>query len=106
VPVPTFDPDRRTRAGLPRPDCFNPGERVWVYRAGAWRPGVVLHSSAQAVTVRYRPADGRGTGVDTVTAHSLASRDDEDPFLDVSGLDVSALDVPSRDAVAPQDAAS
>jgi hypothetical protein len=35
-----------------------------------------------AVTVRYRPAEGRGTGVDTVTGLSLTVRDDEDTLLD------------------------
>jgi hypothetical protein len=42
----------------------------------------VLHSSPKAVTVRYRPAEGRGTAVDTVTGFSLVARDDSDPLLD------------------------
>jgi hypothetical protein len=43
---------------------------------------VVLQSSVEAVTVRYRPVESRGTGVDTVTSYSLAVRDEDDPVLD------------------------
>ena len=63
-------------------DDYEPGQRIWVHRAGSWRPGVVLHRSPRAVTIRYRPADGPGTGVDTVTARSLTLRDDDDPGID------------------------
>jgi hypothetical protein len=72
---------------------YEPGQRIWVYRAGTWRPGVVLHRSARAVTVRYRPADGPGTGVDTVTARSLSFRNDDDPGIDdpiLSGVELIA----------------
>jgi hypothetical protein len=55
-----------------------PGLRVWVLRAGAWRPGIVLSCSPKAVMVRYRPTDGPGTGVDTVTFGSLSARDEHD----------------------------
>ena len=58
-------------------DC-RPGLRVWVLRAGAWRPGIVLSASPKAATVRYRPADGPGTGVDTVTFGSLSVRLEHD----------------------------
>jgi hypothetical protein len=78
----TLEPDHSTLAITAPPHGFCPGDRVWVHRANSWRPGIVLHSSAEAATVRYRPAEGRGTGVDTVTANSLAPRDDDDPFLD------------------------
>jgi hypothetical protein len=82
VSAPTLDPSHHTLSVAPPPDEFHPGERVWVHRSGSWRPGVVLHSSPKAVTVRYRPAEGRGTGVDTVTGPCIAMRDDDDPFLD------------------------
>jgi len=84
--APTLDPNFSLTVA-PVSDGFGPGERVWVHRSGTWRPGIVLHSSSQAVTVRYRPSEGRGTGVDTVTAQSLAMRTDDDPFLDHSPLD-------------------
>ena len=80
--APTLDPNHHTLDVMTPPDGYRPGERVWVHRSGSWRPGIVLHSSPKAVTVRYRPAEGRGTGVDTVTGHSLALRHDDDPFLD------------------------
>ena len=79
--APTLGPTY-TLSGAAPADGYNPGARVWVHRAGSWRPGIVLHSSSKAVTVRYRPAEGRGTGVDTVTGDSLAMRIDDDPFLD------------------------
>jgi hypothetical protein len=61
---------------------YEQGQRVWVFRDGAWRPGIVLHSSTRAVMVRYRPGEGTGTGVDTVTGRSLADRAERDPSLD------------------------
>ncbi|PZG21835.1 hypothetical protein C1I95_06650 [Micromonospora craterilacus] len=79
------------------PDGFCPGDRVWVHRGTSWRPGVILQSSPEAATVRYRPAEARGTGVDTVIASSLTARDDHDPLLDrttelgrVAGLEQTA----------------
>ena len=83
MPAPTTQPDVFDLDDALRSEDYPPGQRVWVHRDGAWRPGVVLHRSAQAVMVRYRPADGPGTGVDTVTARSLAIRDEVEPFLDV-----------------------
>jgi hypothetical protein len=56
----------------------SPGQRVWVHRAGTWRPGIVLSWSSKAATVRYRMGDGPGTGVDTVTFASLGARDEHD----------------------------
>jgi hypothetical protein len=82
VSAPPIDPNHHTLSLTPPPDGYRSGARVWVHRSGSWRPGIVLHSSPQAVTVRYRPAEGRGTGVDTVTVHSIAARNDDDPFLD------------------------
>lgn len=76
-----------TPAALPsndatRPDQYPRGARVWVFCAGSWRPGVVLGSSEKAASVRYRPTEGRGTAVDTVLAHKIVPRDDEDPYVD------------------------
>jgi hypothetical protein len=82
MPVPTIEPQIYAPPGAPAADEYQAGQPVWVYRAGAWRPGVVLHSSAKAVMVRYRPAEGPGTGVDTVTNQCLAARSDLDPLLD------------------------
>jgi len=80
--APTVEPRYPASCVGSRPDGYRPGERVWVHRAGSWRPGVVLSSSTKAVTVRYRPSESRGTGVDTVTGDSIAARDDDDGFLD------------------------
>ncbi len=82
MPVPTVAPALHPMAGSPRSEEYRPGQPVWVHRAGSWRPGIVLYGSPRAVMVRYRPADGPGTGVDTVTGCSLASRSDFDPWLD------------------------
>jgi hypothetical protein len=82
MPVPTMEPQVFELAGLPAAARYQPGQRVWVYRTGAWRPGIVLHRSTQAVMVRYRPGNGSGTGVDTVTGSSLADRVEPDPYLD------------------------
>src|SRR5262249_10156549 len=47
-------------------DGYQPGQRVWIRRSGSWQPGIVLYATTKAVTIRYRPAVGRGTCVDTV----------------------------------------
>jgi hypothetical protein len=80
MPAPTIEPQLYELDGG---HDYQPGQRVWVYRAEAWRPGVVLHCTAQAITIRYRPNAGSGTGVDTVTGRVLASRDEDDPCLDI-----------------------
>ncbi|MDG4820348.1 hypothetical protein O7635_00595 [Asanoa sp. WMMD1127] len=84
--APLLDPYLRTEAATVPSEGFQPGAWVWVHTLGSWRPGIVLHSSPHAATVRYRPAQGRGTSVDTVTSHALAPRKDEDPFLDHAPL--------------------
>jgi hypothetical protein len=79
MPVPTMEPQLFEVDDAAR---YQQGQRVWVFRDGAWRPGIVLHSSTRAVMVRYRPGAGSGTGVDTVTGRSLADRAERDPGLD------------------------
>jgi hypothetical protein len=80
--VPTADPATRRSPDTRNPDHYGPGQQVWVYCSGSWRPGIVLASSALAATVRYRPAEGRGTAVDTVTGLNLAAREEADPYVD------------------------
>jgi hypothetical protein len=72
MPAPDLQPSERPSTGLAAADSYRPDDPVWVHRAGRWRPGRVERSSSLAVTVRYRPTDQRGTGVDTVTAAYLA----------------------------------
>lgn len=55
---------------------------MWAYVDGDWRPAAVLHFSAAAVLVRYK-LSGRGTAVDTLTAHFLwAHRTEPEPAVD------------------------
>jgi hypothetical protein len=82
VSAPTVDPRQQVLSPSTMRHGYRPGERVWVHCSGSWRPGIVLSASPKAVTVRYRPAESRGTGVDTLTAPSIAIRDEEDEFLD------------------------
>jgi hypothetical protein len=82
--LPTVDPAMRPNGDVTRPDHYPRGTKVWVFCAGSWRPGIVLGSSDKAASVRYRPTEGRGTAVDTVLAHKLVSRDDDDPYVDRS----------------------
>jgi hypothetical protein len=79
MPVPTMEPELFEVDDAVQ---YQPGQRVWVFRDGAWRPGIVLHSSTRAVMVRYRPGEGSGTGVDTVTGRSLADRAERDRTID------------------------
>ncbi len=78
MPAPSTSPDGRIPVTA---DAYSAGQAVWVFR-GSWRPGVVLNASPRAVMVRYAPAAGRGTGVDTVFAADLAERDDFDLAID------------------------
>ncbi|WBB68427.1 hypothetical protein [Micromonospora sp. WMMD812] len=80
--APPLSPNHATLVGATPPDTIGAGDRVWVRRAGSWRPGIVLQSNASAATVRYRPSETIGTGVDTVTRNSLRPRHDHDPYLD------------------------
>lgn len=73
-----MDPGGRPQADIAAADSYSPGDPVWVYRGGSWRPGVVLGASPVAAMVRYRPTEDRGTAVDTVTAVNLLGRTDDD----------------------------
>src|SRR2546421_2466528 len=80
--APSFDPHRRNRADLAPAGSYRPGDPVWVYREGGWRPGVVESASGRAVLVTYRLRGGTGTVVDTMTAEYVVARDAADPQLD------------------------
>ena len=82
MPTPNIDPHRRDPAAVASTDSYRPADRVWVYRGGGWRAGVVETVSARAATVTYRPNGARGTGVDTLTAQYMVRRTDIDPLLD------------------------
>jgi hypothetical protein len=80
--APTVDPDKRDPVDVTPTSSYRPQDRVWVYRGGTWRPGVVEASSVRAAIVTYRHGTGRGTGVDTLTARDVVRRADPDPMLD------------------------
>jgi hypothetical protein len=82
MPAPNIDPNRRDPAQVAPTDSYRPADRVWVYRGGTWRAGVVEAVSARAATVTYRPNSARGTGVDTLTAEYVLPRADVDSLLD------------------------
>lgn len=82
MPAPTIHPEQRDPADVAPTDSYQPADRVWVYRGGTWRAGVVEAASTRAATVTYRPSGARGTGVDTLTARYLLARADLDPQLD------------------------
>jgi hypothetical protein len=83
VPAPDVPPERRDQAAVAPAGGYRPGERVWAYREGGWRPAIVLDASAVAVLVRYLRTPRGSTGVDTVTAASLAARDERVDPLDL-----------------------
>ena len=82
MPAPDAVPGRRDPAAVAPAGDYRPGERVWAYREGAWRPAIVLGASAVAVLVRYLRTPRGGTGVDTVTAASVAPREEPAEHLD------------------------
>jgi hypothetical protein len=85
MPTPTIDPSQRDPHEVAPTDSYRPADRVWVYRGGTWRAGVVETASDRAATVTYRPGSAPGTGVDTLTAPFLLPRADVDPLLDQGG---------------------
>jgi hypothetical protein len=80
--APTFEPHRRDRASVAPAGSYRRDDPVWVYREGAWRPGVVECASGRAVLATYRHAGGTGTVVDTMTAEYVVARAAVDPQLD------------------------
>jgi hypothetical protein len=82
MPVPNVDPDKRDPSEVAPTDSYERNDRVWVYRGGGWRAGVIETASSRAATVTYRPGGTRGTGVDTLTAPYVAARAETDPLLD------------------------
>jgi hypothetical protein len=86
MPAPGIDPNRRASSETPKASSYQRGARVWVYRGGTWRPGLIEGSSEFAAMVTYRPAAHRGTAVDTVTAVNLAGRVEDDMVDDSSSL--------------------
>jgi hypothetical protein len=82
MPAPNLGPDQRNPADVAPTDSYQPADPVWVHRGGSWHAGVVESASPRAATVTYRPTNGPGTAVDTLTALYLATRTDTDPQLD------------------------
>ena len=78
--APACDPHHRDPAGLAPADAYRRADPVWVFREGAWRPGVVETASCRAVTATYR--HGTGTVVDTMTAEYVQARQAVDAQLD------------------------
>jgi hypothetical protein len=83
--TPTVSPGHRDPDDVAPTDSYQPADRVWVYRGGTWRAGVIEAVSELAATVTYRPNSARGTGVDTLTAEYVQRRAETDPFLDRDG---------------------
>jgi diguanylate cyclase (GGDEF)-like protein len=80
--APTCHPLERDPASLAPADSYRRNDPVWVYRDGAWRPGVVEGASHGAVMATYRHAGGTGTLVDTMTAEYVLDRAVTDAQLD------------------------
>ena len=76
------DAPERDPADVAAPDSYQSGQPVWIYRTGAWRPGLVMHAGPRAVLVRYRPTASAGTGVDTALGVDLVARDGVDELLE------------------------
>ena len=91
MPAPTVNPASRRAEQTPSADQYVRGEWVWVFRSGAWHPGIVINSSVQAAVVRYRPSESCATAVDTVMAHNLLHRDDPDPDVDQTAAEQGGL---------------
>jgi hypothetical protein len=82
VPAPTADPADRDAATIASPAAYTRNDPVWIWRGGAWRPGLVLASSERAVLVQYRHTGNLATGTDTAIACDVAAREEYDPYLD------------------------
>jgi hypothetical protein len=82
MPAPTIDPQERKPIDVAPTSSYHAADRVWVYRAGTWRAGVVEAASSRAATITYLPGDTPGTAVDTLTAEYLLPRTDIDHRVD------------------------
>lgn len=80
--VPTIDPYQRDPADITPAGTYQRADRVWVFRHGAWYPGVVESASRRAVMATYRRNGGAGTVVDTMGAECVLERTGADPQLD------------------------
>src|SRR6266545_44456 len=80
--TPTCHPHQRDPADVEPASTYQRDDPVWVYREGAWRPGVVESASAWAVMATYRYAGGTGTVVDTMAAEYVLARTTGDAQLD------------------------
>lgn len=101
MPAPGVPPSGRDAADIRPAAHYRPGDRVWVYRFGGWRPGQIWQASTRAVGVRYRPTPGSGVSADSVTADQVAVRDEVDQLLDrptaSDALPMRTPDRPGRD---------
>ena len=84
VPAPTAHPSRRPAADIARTLNYQQDDLVWVYREGAWRPGIIESASEIAVMATYKRADGRGTGVDTLRPQDVSPRLEADEEFDLA----------------------
>ena len=84
VPAHATNPADREPSTIASAATYARNAPVWIYRGGAWRPGLVLGSSERAALVEYRYAGNLATGTDTAIARDLAARDEHDPHLDVA----------------------
>ncbi len=80
--APTIDPYLRDPAEITPAGTYQRADRVWVFRHGAWHPGVVESASRRAVMATYRRNVGAGTVVDTMGAECVLERAGTDPQLD------------------------
>jgi hypothetical protein len=82
VPAPAAIPAARDPASIASPASYARNAPVWIFRAGAWRPGLVIASSDRAALVRYRHTHTRAVSTDTAFAADLAARDEYDAHID------------------------
>jgi diguanylate cyclase (GGDEF)-like protein len=80
--APTCDPRQRDPVEVAPAGTYRRNDPVWVYREGAWRPGVVESASHRAVMATYRHTESTGTVVDTMTAEYVLVRHAADTQLD------------------------
>jgi hypothetical protein len=103
MPAPATNPADRDPATVASPATYVRRAAVWIFRGGAWRPGIVLASSEGAALVEYRYAGNLATGTDTAIARDLAARDEYDPHLDPTPLPpVEGVDRPRDEPTTDQ----